>query len=150
MRSSSSLTICRRLTLLVAPTPTFARQASFRPEIEISGQLTRVLAEQTAAIDPGRLGPRVGYLSHSGVRRIDAALSACPRAATCRDDSRADSRLIADRQVMTCARARFMDNSSLPSTAQADVHVRRLVSSERGRKQRVGTRFVKSPWVCAD
>ena len=31
-------------TWLVAPTPTSARPASFRPEIEIDGQLTRVLA----------------------------------------------------------------------------------------------------------
>jgi mRNA interferase MazF len=26
--------------------------ASFRPEVEIAGRITRVLAEQTAAVDP--------------------------------------------------------------------------------------------------
>ena len=39
-------------TWLVAPTSTSARAASFRPEVEIGGVNTRVLAEQTAAIDP--------------------------------------------------------------------------------------------------
>ena len=61
-------------TRLVAPTSTSARAASFRPEIEIGGQLTRVLAEQTAAADPSRLGKNVGYLSLEDIRRVDAAL----------------------------------------------------------------------------
>ena len=61
-------------TWLVAPTSTSARAASFRPEVEIDGQVTRVLAEQTAAVDPGRLGNRVGYLSLEEMRRVDAAL----------------------------------------------------------------------------
>ena len=61
-------------TLLVAPTSTAARAASFRPEIEITGRATRVLAEQTAAVDPSRLGESVGYLSLDEVRRVDAAL----------------------------------------------------------------------------
>jgi len=61
-------------TWLVAPTSTSARAASFRPEVEISGGVTRVLAEQAAAIDPGRLGNSVGYLSFEDMRRVDAAL----------------------------------------------------------------------------
>jgi mRNA interferase MazF len=61
-------------TWLVAPTSTAARAASFRPEIEVSGQPTRVLAEQTAAIDPERLGKSVGYLSLEEMHRVDAAL----------------------------------------------------------------------------
>ena len=61
-------------TLLVAPTSTAARAASFRPEVEIAGKVTRVLAEQTAAVDPSRLGESVGYLSFDEVRRVDAAL----------------------------------------------------------------------------
>jgi mRNA interferase MazF len=61
-------------TWLVAPTSTSARAASFRPEVEIAGRVTRVLAEQTAAIDPARLGNSVGYLSLEEMRRIDAAL----------------------------------------------------------------------------
>ena len=60
-------------TWLVAPTSTAARAASFRPEVEISGRVTRVLAEQTAAVDPGRLGKSAGYLSLEEMRRVDAA-----------------------------------------------------------------------------
>lgn len=61
-------------TLLVAPTSTSARAASFRPEVEINGQRTHVLAEQTAAVDPGRLGDSVGSLSFDELRRVEAAL----------------------------------------------------------------------------
>lgn len=61
-------------TWLVAPTSTSARAASFRPEVEIGGLNTRVLAERTAAIDPGRLGKSVGFLSFDEMRRVDAAL----------------------------------------------------------------------------
>ena len=61
-------------TWLVAPTSTSARPASFRPEVEIDGRVTRVLAEQAAAIDPGRLGTSAGYLSFEDMRRVDAAL----------------------------------------------------------------------------
>ncbi|MEY8016330.1 type II toxin-antitoxin system PemK/MazF family toxin [Mycobacterium servetii] len=61
-------------TWLVAPTSTSARAASFRPEVEVGGVKTRVLAEQTAAVDPGRLGKSVGFLSFDEMRRVDAAL----------------------------------------------------------------------------
>lgn len=61
-------------TWLVAPTSTSARAASFRPEVEIGGVHTRVLAEQAAAVDPGRLGKRVGFLSFQEMHRVDAAL----------------------------------------------------------------------------
>ena len=61
-------------TWLVAPTSTSARAASFRPEVEIAGQLTRVLAEQTAAVDPSRLGESTGHLTLEELRRVDAAL----------------------------------------------------------------------------
>ena len=61
-------------TWLVAPTSTSARAASFRPEVEIAGRMTRVLAEQTAAVDPTRLGERAGLLTFEELRRIDAAL----------------------------------------------------------------------------
>ncbi|MDQ2805263.1 MAG: type II toxin-antitoxin system PemK/MazF family toxin [Pseudomonadota bacterium] len=61
-------------TWLVAPTSTSARRASFRPEVEIDCRTTRVLAEQTAAIDPGRLGDAFGDLSFGELRRVDAAL----------------------------------------------------------------------------
>jgi len=61
-------------TWLVAPTSTSARAASFRPEVDISGRLTRVLVEQTAAVDPGRLGDTAGHLSFDELRQVDAAL----------------------------------------------------------------------------
>ncbi|MGN6337693.1 type II toxin-antitoxin system PemK/MazF family toxin [Mycobacterium sp.] len=61
-------------TWLVAPTSTSARAAAFRPEVEIDGRLTRVLAEQTVAVDPARLGNSVGHLSLEELRRVDAAL----------------------------------------------------------------------------
>jgi mRNA interferase MazF len=61
-------------TWLVAPTSTSARAVSFRPEVEVGGVHTRVLAEQAAAVDPGRLGKSVGFLSFDEMRRVDAAL----------------------------------------------------------------------------
>lgn len=61
-------------TWLVAPTSTSARPASFRPEVEIGGRATRVLAEQVTAIDPTRLGDRAGCLSFDELRRVEAAL----------------------------------------------------------------------------
>jgi mRNA interferase MazF len=61
-------------TLLVAPTSTSARPASFRPEVTIEGRPTRVLVEQTAAVDPTRLGESSGLLSFDELRRVEAAL----------------------------------------------------------------------------
>lgn len=61
-------------TWLVAPTSTSARPASFRPEIEVAGKTTLVLAEQATAVDPQRLGERVGRLSDNEQRAVDAAL----------------------------------------------------------------------------
>ena len=61
-------------TWLVAPTSIAARSASFRPEIEIDGRLTRVLVEQTTAVDPQRLGDRVGRLALHEMAEIDIAL----------------------------------------------------------------------------
>ncbi|MER5267978.1 type II toxin-antitoxin system PemK/MazF family toxin [Actinosynnema sp. NPDC002837] len=61
-------------TWLVAPTSTSARPASFRPEIELNGQPTRVLVEQTTAIDPQRLGDRAGRLSLHEMNEVDTAL----------------------------------------------------------------------------
>jgi mRNA interferase MazF len=61
-------------TWLVAPTSTSARSASFRPEIEIEGKSTRVLVEQTAAVDPQRLGHPVGHLTWQEMTAVDDAL----------------------------------------------------------------------------
>ena len=61
-------------TWLVAPTSTSARPASFRPEIAIDGKTTRVLVEQTAAVDPERLGHLIGHLTHREIGEVNAAL----------------------------------------------------------------------------
>jgi mRNA interferase MazF len=42
-------------TVLIAPTSTSAREADFRPTVEINGKSTRVLLDQTTAVDPQRL-----------------------------------------------------------------------------------------------
>lgn len=61
-------------TCLVAPTSTVARAASFRPEIEVRGTTTRVLVEQSRAVDRGRLGDVVGHLSFDELRAVSAAM----------------------------------------------------------------------------
>lgn len=66
--------LMRLSTVLVAPTSTAARAASFRPEIEIDGNVTRVLVEQTGAIDVTRLGDHHGHLSTEEQWGIDLAL----------------------------------------------------------------------------
>jgi mRNA interferase MazF len=61
-------------TWLVAPTSTSARPTSFRPEIDIQGKTAYVLVEQTAAVDPERLGEMVGHLTRHELAAVDAAL----------------------------------------------------------------------------
>lgn len=62
-------------TVIVAPTSTSARPASFRPTIEVAGTSTRVLVEQLRAISPERLAPDVaGRVSLSELRAIEDAL----------------------------------------------------------------------------
>jgi mRNA interferase MazF len=62
-------------TLLVSPTSTSARAASFRPMIDIGGIATRVLIEQTAVVDPERLGDSAGRLDTDELRAVDEALA---------------------------------------------------------------------------
>lgn len=61
-------------TLLVAPTSTSAKWAHYRPEIEVAGTQTRVLIEQTMAVDPQRLGEFAGRLDAQELGAIDDAL----------------------------------------------------------------------------
>jgi mRNA interferase MazF len=63
-----------RSVVLVAPTSRSARPATFRPEIEIRGETTRVLVEQVGAVDAGRLGRLVGHLTPEQQWGIDEAL----------------------------------------------------------------------------
>ena len=64
-----------RSVVLVAPTSRSARAASFRPEIVVSGDQTRVLVEQLGAVDVQRLGRRVGHLSVEEQWAVDDALA---------------------------------------------------------------------------
>ncbi len=66
--------LMRLSTVLIAPTSTAARPASFRPEIDIDGHVTRVLVEQTGAIDVSRLGDYHGRLSVEEQWGVDLAL----------------------------------------------------------------------------
>jgi mRNA interferase MazF len=61
-------------TVLVSPTSTSARAASFRPEITVAGTGTRVLVEQTTVVDPERLGRSAGRLDAGELRAVDEAL----------------------------------------------------------------------------
>jgi len=63
-----------RSVVLVAPTSTSARPASFRPEIEIEGALTKVLVEQMGAVDTNRLGGLAGHLSAEEQWGVDRAV----------------------------------------------------------------------------
>lgn len=61
-------------TVLVSPTSASARAASFRPAITVKGEETRVLVEQTAVVDPTRLGRSAGRLDAQELRAVDEAL----------------------------------------------------------------------------
>ena len=63
-----------RSVVLVAPTSRRARAASFRPEVVVAGDETRVLVEKVGAVDVQRLGKRVGRLEAAEMWAIDEAL----------------------------------------------------------------------------
>jgi len=63
-----------RSVVVVAPTSRSAKPASFRPEVEFAGELTRVLVEQLGAVDVQRLGRRVCRLSTEEMWSVDEAL----------------------------------------------------------------------------
>jgi mRNA interferase MazF len=62
-------------TVIIAPTSIRAQPASFRPEVEIDGQRTRVLVEQLGAVDQSRLGESHGMLAFGDLRKVDRALA---------------------------------------------------------------------------
>ncbi|MFP4149947.1 MAG: type II toxin-antitoxin system PemK/MazF family toxin [Nitriliruptoraceae bacterium] len=66
--------LMRLSTVLIAPTSTAARDASFRPQIEINGVTTQVLVEQTGAVDVSRLGDHQGHLTVEEQWGVDLAL----------------------------------------------------------------------------
>lgn len=63
-----------RSVVLVAPTSRSAKPASFRPEIEVAGERTRVLVEQMGAVDVQRVGDLAGRLTPEEQWGVDAAL----------------------------------------------------------------------------
>ena len=64
-----------RSVVIVAPTSRSAKPASFRPEIEVAGETTRVLVEQLGAVGAQRLGKRVGHLAPEEMWGVDEALT---------------------------------------------------------------------------
>jgi mRNA interferase MazF len=64
-----------RSIVLVAPTSRSARAASFRPEVQIEGEATRVLVEQIGAVDAQRLSELVGHLTLEELWGVDDALT---------------------------------------------------------------------------
>lgn len=66
--------LLRLSTVLIAPTSTSARAASFRPEIDIDGTPSRVLVEQTGAVDVTRLGDYHDHLTAEEQWGVDLAL----------------------------------------------------------------------------
>jgi mRNA interferase MazF len=60
--------------VIVAPTSQSARPATFRPEIEINRQPTRLLVEQLGAVDTSRLGKLVGHVEPADLWEIDDVL----------------------------------------------------------------------------
>jgi mRNA interferase MazF len=63
-----------RSVVVIAPTSRSAKPASFRPEVRVAGDLTRVLVEQLGAVDVQRLGRRVGRLTAEEIWSVDDAL----------------------------------------------------------------------------
>ncbi len=62
-------------TAIVAPTSRSAAPATFRPEVELAGEATRVLVEQLRAVDLERLEDFAGRLSPREQDTVDEALA---------------------------------------------------------------------------
>ena len=63
-----------RSAVLIAPTSTSARPASFRAEVDIEGATTKVLVEQLGAVDVTRLGDLAGHLTPEEQWGVDTAI----------------------------------------------------------------------------
>jgi mRNA interferase MazF len=62
-------------TVILAPTSRSAAPATFRPEIELGGESTRVLVEQLRAVDIERLENLAGRLTAPEQLAVDEALA---------------------------------------------------------------------------
>ncbi len=63
-----------RSTVIIAPTSRSAIAATFRPDIKIGKQSSKVLVEQAGAVDTSRLGRKTGQVSIAESWAIDDAL----------------------------------------------------------------------------
>jgi mRNA interferase MazF len=64
-------------TVIVAPTSTTAHPYSFRPEVTIRGEATRVMLDQMRAVDVEKaIGERVGRLGPEVMRDLNRILRA--------------------------------------------------------------------------
>jgi mRNA interferase MazF len=61
-------------TVIIAPTSRRAAPATFRPEVRVAGDMTRVLVEQLRAVDLSRLDKHIGRLIGEEQRALDEAL----------------------------------------------------------------------------
>lgn len=62
-------------TIVICPTSTSARSASFHPQIELGGDPTLVLCEMVGAVDERVLGKQVGHLTVEELREVDDSLA---------------------------------------------------------------------------
>lgn len=62
-------------TAIIAPTSRSVSPATFRPEIDLQGQSTRVLVEQLRAVDLERLDQFAGRLTAAEQQAVDDALA---------------------------------------------------------------------------
>lgn len=61
-------------TVVLVPASTSAAEAVFRPQVEIRGRRTRLLADQVAAVDRARLGRRLGRLDADALSELETTL----------------------------------------------------------------------------
>jgi mRNA interferase MazF len=60
-----------RSVVLISPRSTSAKDSTFRPEVEILGEKTKILVEQVAALDVGRLGETITRLHGGAMWNVD-------------------------------------------------------------------------------
>ena len=61
-------------TVVICPTSQSTLAASFRPEIQVAGESTKVMCEMAGVVDPSNLGGQVDHLSFDEIRAVEDAL----------------------------------------------------------------------------
>lgn len=61
-------------TVVICPTSQSAQAASFRPEVELNGEKTKVLCEMVRTFNIRKLGDRIGHLNLDDLAAVDEAL----------------------------------------------------------------------------